>query len=233
MRFIPIVISLFIVAMVSGCGGGGSGNGGGNNSGTPITSTLSFPLQSALRSFFQNGSGLSQSYTVTGSCMESGTDSFTTASTPAVFEGVAGFSYTHTGTVSTSNCAAAPSTYTETIFLDSNYDVLGTSGTGYYTVGSEAYPVTARVGDTGTIGTATHYTSSTKATSTGYSMRSYIIEPDTATTILLNRIKRTYNTSGVLVSTTQIRFRITATGSVKLVSGDYVSGGTHLITTYY
>lgn len=225
-----LAVLLSVAAMIAGCGGGG-----GNTSSGPVASTLAFPLQSAIRTFFANGTGVSQAFSVSGSCTESGTQSITAATTSTTFEGSPAFSATQTTTYTASNCRSVPVTYTGTFYVDTNYDELGASSTGLYRVfqPTPTLPASVHVGDTGSYGTAYQYTDSTKTTATGYSIISYIIEPDTATTIILNRIRRDYNMSGTLQRTTQSRARVTSTGDVTLISSDEVSGNYHWIYTYH
>lgn len=224
-----VAVLLSIIVMLSGCGGGGSSSSG------PVASTLAFPLQSAVRTFFANGTGLSQSFSVSGSCTEAGTDSITAATTSTTFEGSPALSATQSTTFTSSNCRSVPVTYNSTMYLDSNFDELGSSSSGYYRVfqTTPTHPVSVHVGDTGTYGTADYYSDSTKATSTGYALYSYIIEPDTATTIVFNRIQRFYNMSGTLQSTRQSRFRVTSIGEVTLISADEVAGSYHWVYTYH
>ncbi|HTN94038.1 MAG TPA: hypothetical protein VMJ33_05625, partial [Gallionella sp.] len=87
---------------LSSCGGGGSGGGIG-----PVTSTLSFPLQSAEIASIMRGS--STNYTVSGDC--NGTASMT-SSTPvaASFEAATGVSVTTTSTISLTNCYPSSTT---------------------------------------------------------------------------------------------------------------------------
>lgn len=93
-------------------------------------------------------------------------------------------------------------------------------------------PVAAKVGDAGILGSMAIYTSSNKSTSAGRLDGSYVIEPDTATTAIGNLIGKTYNTSNVLTSTEQDRYRIATDGSLTLISIDiqYANGSTtHLL----
>jgi hypothetical protein len=83
-----------------------------------------------------------------------------------------------------------------------------------------AIPTTARVGDTAQVSALAVYSDSTKTTRTGRRVMSYAIEPDTATTALLNLITKSYNAAGELITTHQTRYRIAANGSLTLVSID-------------
>lgn len=229
--------TISVAVLLTGCLGGGGGGSSTTTTPTPpptVVSTLSFPLQSAFRAFFANGYGMARQFTVIGSCTESGSQSFTAATTSTTFEGVPAFSVTNSITYSASNCRTVPYSYSESIFLNSNYDEIGSSGTGFYGVFQTpaSYPASVVVGSSGSYGTVQYYSDSTKTTSTGYAIYAYVIEPDTATTVIVNRIKKFYATTGSLVSTSQTRFRITSAGVITPISQDLVSGSTHLVMTY-
>ena len=228
-----LVTTLMLVAL-SGCGGGGGGSSG------PVTSTQSFPLQSANKSTEANG--WSKSFTVSGTCSGTGNYAKAPANTPATFEGIAGFSAAVTITMSFTNCTPASIAQSETAYYDSNYVPLGyntgtSSADANYGVflTPPSIPVSVTVGGTGIIGTETLYTDSTKTTPYGTSNISYVVEADTSTTAIVNLINNTYNTSNTLLATEQDRYRIASTGALIPVSADiqYANGSTtHLILTY-
>jgi hypothetical protein len=91
------------------------------------------------------------------------------------------------------------------------------------------------VGHTGTIGTETLYTNSSKTVGNGIIVSSYVVEPDTATTAIINLIARSYNVGGTLIGTEQSRFRIDVAGALTPVSTDiqyaYTSSA-HLVLTF-
>lgn len=126
---------------------------------------------------------------------------------------------------------------TSTDYYDSNYNLLGTidsSGNyGVYTT-PPSIPVSVKVGDAGTIGTRKYYTDNTKNFLVSRDEISYVIEPDTANTAIVNMIDKSYDLSGILTSTEQDRSRIKADGSLTPVSADlqYSNGSTtHLVLT--
>jgi sugar lactone lactonase YvrE len=88
-----------------------------------------------------------------------------------------------------------------------------------------------KVGDAGTLGTITKYTTSTKSVYAGQVIVSYVIEPDTATTAIVNKIAKSYDASGRLSSTEQARSRIMADGTLTSVSADIVTsnGANHFV----
>jgi hypothetical protein len=225
------VASLLFIGL-TGCGGGGSS---AVPSG-PIASTLSFPLQSAYKSFFANGA--TKTFTVTGSCSGTGSHTLAAATTAATFENVTGFSASKTITMSLSNCTPASTAQTSTNYYDSTYIPLGYNMVGvnygvYLT--PPTIPTSVVVGGTNIIGTTTLYADSTKAVGDGRRELSYLIEADTTNTAIVNIISNIYNAAGTLTATTQDRYRIATTGALTPVSADiqYANGSTiHLVLTY-
>lgn len=222
------LVSLLSVALLASCGGGGEPAGG------PVTSTLSFPLQSGMRASVEQGSSVNS--TVSGTC--NGTASYVSNTpVPATFEGVAGVSVSNTLAMSLTNCVPSYITGTSTSYFDSNYVPIGTIVTGgsygVYTTPA-VIPASVKVGDKGTIGTETFYSDSTKTFIIGQDVVSYVIEPDTANTAIVNIIDKSYDLSGILTATDQNRYRITASGAMIPVSEDlqYSNGSTtHLVFT--
>lgn len=234
MRTFKSGVSLvFLIAMLAGCGGGGGG--GAAAPATPVVSTLSFPLLSAYTSL--NASGMSRSFTATvtiptgiGSatvaCSANGSATITPATTSATFEGKPALSSTTTLTVTTvasAVCSSASTTQTATNFFDSNYVDLGYSvAGGEYAVFLTplSIPATAKVGDTAVAGTETLYTDSTKTTSSGTSVKSFVVEADTASTAIVNLIEKSMDATGNVTDTSQNRYRITAVGLLTPLSID-------------
>ena len=233
MRIYQPIAGLFLAALLSACGGGSDGTSAVQQ---PAASTASFPLQSGFRALVANG--LSKSFTISGTCSGSGNKSTSPANTAATFEGTAGFSATSTLTLSFSNCTPASTATTSTAYVDSNYDPLGFNSVGvnygvYLT--RLVIPTSVTVGATGTLGTQTLYTNSSKTTLNGKMNLSYVIEADTSTTAIVNLISKIYNTSGTLTATEQDRYRITSTGALAPISIDIqaANGSTnHLVLTF-
>lgn len=76
------------------------------------------------------------------------------------------------------------------------------------------------VGHAGIVGTITVYTDSSKNVVNGREDLSFVVEPDTASTAIVNLITRSYDSSSQLLYTEQDRYRITTTGALTLVSID-------------
>jgi len=226
------VILFAIVFFLTACGGGGGANPAPTG---PVTSILSFPLQTGYRAIL--ATGLSKSFTVSGSCSGSGTKTSSPASTTSTFEGVSGFSASATLTMSLTNCTPSSTAATSTAYFDSNYNPIGMNSVGinYGVWSSFVMPATVNVGNTGTIGTENLFANSSKSTSNGYIAQSYVVEADTASTAVFNLIARIYNASGVLTATEQDRYQISTSGTLTPLSIDiqYTNGSTtHLLLTF-
>ena len=222
-----------LLAGLSGCGGGG---GGGGAPAGPVTSTLSFPLQSAENTFVANG--VTKTFTVAGTCSGTGSMSVAPAATGATFEGAAALSMVQTITISYTNCTPASIASTATSYFNSSYVQLGLnipgSVYGVFLV-PPIIPTSVTVGGTGIVGTLTLYTDSTKAIGSGRLDLSYVIEPDTSTTAIVNKIIKTYNAAGTLTQTAQGRARIAMVGATTPISLDTQAANgstTHLVWTF-
>jgi hypothetical protein len=233
MKRILSAITLIAMSLIlAACGGGG----GGSSSSGPVTSTSSFPLKSAYTTLIANG--LSKTFTISGDCGGSGTKTAAAATTSATFEGVTGFSAVGTITTSSAAPCAASSATSFTAYYDTNYIPLGLNSVGvnygvYLT--APIIPASVIVGNTGITGTETLYTDSTKTVGNGRVDGSYVIEPDTANTAIVNIIGKLYNATPTLIATEQDRFRIATTGALVPISTDiqYATISTlHLRFTY-
>ena len=227
-------IGLCLVALLSACGGGGGGGGGSAAPSGPVTSTLSFPLQSAYNTLIAGG--VTKTATITGTC--SGTATFTTtaATGGATFEGTTGrLSAVATQTTNVTNCTPPSSTRTLTEYYDTNYAPLGfnISG-GIYGVflTPPLFPISVTVGNTGFLGTENLYTDSTHSVPVGTQDLSYVIEADTASTAIVDLILRSFDNSHALTATQHSRYRIALTGPLIYVSFDAVLNGSITHLTY-
>lgn len=234
MNYKTILTLALSTAFLAACGGGGGGDTPPATG--PAAATLSFPMQSGYKALV--ASGLAKSFTISGTCSGSGSKSSSPATTAATFEGVVGFSATSTVTINFSNCTPASIAATSTVYFDTNYDPRGfnTVGVNYGVYLTPiVVPASVTVGGTGTLGTQTLYTDSTKATGNGSVVLSYVVEADTSTTAIVNLIAKIYNATGTLTATEQDRYRITATGTLTPTSIDiqYANGSTnHLVFTF-
>ena len=217
---------VLIALTLTACGGGG---GGGGAPPGPVTSTLSFPLQSGVRTL--NATGGSYSFTAngTGAVPANGdcTGTLNGTNGPAnlgtTFEGAPALSSTDVITMTFTNCLPATIAETSTSYYNSTYVSLG-----YSVLGGDygvwmalpVIPASVKVGDTGIAGTIALYTDSTKATGAGRTDASWVVEPDTANTAIVNLISKTYDAASQLEATEQDRYRITSTGALTLISID-------------
>lgn len=226
---------VLIALIVSGCGGGGSDAGSAAPQ-TPAAAT--FALDAGYRSRVASGS--TENFDLSGSC--TGTARIATAAaTVGSFEGVSGFAASQVSTINFVNCLPATNTATGTTYYNASYVPIGLSIAGGEYSRFEAppapspavFPVSVRVGDTGTLSTSVTYTDSTKAVATGKRVVSYGVEDDTATTAVANIITRSYDLGNQLLATQQSRFRMAADGSLTLRSIDVQFSTTSSIRLIY
>src|SRR5450830_1043929 len=220
MKLHRLVIGLCFAALLSACGGGGSGSDSTPVTG-PVTSTLSFPLKSAYSALVANG--YTKSYIVSGSCKGIASEVTAPATGGQTFEGLPGqLSTALTLSINLTTCTPASVTATVNTYYDTNFTPLGFSSVGVYSVYLPplSIPASIMVGDTGTIGTTADFTDSSKITLAGKTVVSYVVEPDTASTAIVNLIFKTFDNSENLTSTEQDRYRISSTGALTPVSKD-------------
>ena len=193
-------------------------------------------MQTGYRTLVANGAA--NNFTISGTCAGSGSHTIGAANTAATFEGSAALSGASTWTFTFTNCTPSSSAVTSTAYYDSNYVPRGFSSVGvnygvYLT--APTIPSTVMVGNTGTIGTQTLYTNSTKTVGNGTTVVSYVVEADTANTAIVNLIARIYNAGGTLTATEQDRYRIDAAGTLTPVSADIqysYTSTTHLVFAF-
>ncbi|MDD2775729.1 MAG: FG-GAP-like repeat-containing protein [Gallionella sp.] len=226
-----VLVFLSVLTLV-GCGGGGGGGSAAPSA--AVVSTLSFPLQNGMNAYIARGS--LANYVVSGSCSgNAGMVNLMPAS--AVFEGVSGVSVASTQTINLTNCLPSVITGNAIDYYDANYVPLGRAITGGdYSVyiSPPVIPAQVKVGNTGSMGTLNNFFDSTKTVPTGKDVMSFVIEADTANTAIVNMMDRSYNTLGVLLTTTQDRYRIDVNGRLTPISSDIqqANGSTiHLVLT--
>jgi hypothetical protein len=226
--WIKIGVASLTLALTA-CGGGGGGGGGAPPPTGPVTSTLSFPLLAGITPLDANGESISLTANGTGAVPADGdcTGTVNGTSGPAnvatTFEGVPALSATDVITMTFTNClpatiAETSTSYYSSTFVNLGYSVLG-GGYGVW-MAPPVIPVSVKVGDTGVAGTIAAYTDSTKAVGDGRTDASWVVEPDTATTAIVNLISKGYDAASQLESTEQDRYRITSTGALTLISID-------------
>jgi len=215
-------------SLLSACGGGGGGS--------PAASIQSFPFQAGYKALIANG--FSKPFTISGSCLGGGVKTAAAAATAATFGGAAALSSASSLTLSFTNCTPAPTAQTSISYFDRNYVPLGFISDGVFGVylTPPTIPTVVSVGQTGAIGTENLYTDSTKATSSGTQVLSFIVQADTSSTAIINLATKSYNAAAMLTETEQDLYRIDAGGTLTPISTDlqYTNGSTtHLVLTYY
>ena len=214
---------------LAACGGGGSD--------TPVqttSATTTFPLASAMASYARDTRTVPFTLTGTGTSggqtiAFTGSGSVASSIAAGTFEGVAAQVKTvmTNGTVTAQGTSSAVAD-TAVAFYDANYQTLGTSTASSYCVssGSASFPASAKVGDTGTWYTATCYTNSTKSVRISTNTLSYVIEPLTATSVILRVTLKSTPQTGV-ASTQDLTYTITTAGAVSPRETPFVitSGG--------
>jgi len=230
------------VAFITGCGGGGGGGDGAPVAPAPpagpVVSTLAFSLRAAVIKSIANAdsatliaNGTAATEAKDGLC--SGTFNYNTAPATggATFLGVSALSAVTVQTTSWTNCTPASSSTTGTTYYDTNYLPIGyisqTGKVGVY-AGVFSLPLTVSVGDVGILWTENYYTDSSKAVPDGRRDISYVVEAETADTVVVNLISKYYNPyvsgdlakDGKLRLTTQERSRLTKAGDFVSVSVD-------------
>ena len=238
---IRVLAAAALLASLAGCGGGVGGVGGGGGSpisSNPVASTMSFPAQAGYRARVNAGSD--DSFSIKGTC--SGTAKITNgASTASTFEGVAGLSASQTATVNFTNCFPSQNSASGTNYYDPTAStLLGSTVQGLeyskFSAPPSPLPASVTVGANGSLATLTTYTDSSKATATGQRVVSYAVEADTADTVILNIVTKTYDNAATpeLLLTQQNRYRLASDGSLTLILIDVQYGGTggaHLVYT--
>jgi hypothetical protein len=218
------ILALMAVT-IAGCGGGGS------------TAAPTFPLRSALDVMTLKGSHFKMTAIGTGAPSTKATDgdcSGTLEETDAVavastaFNGQAGYFSDIKVVLSFSNCSRLSATVNETAYFDANLVPLATvdsSGKyGLYTT-PPVIPATVTVTSGGgavPIGTLNLQVSKTDATSVGHSDWSYVIEADSATSVIANSIQKNYDKYGNSTLDSQLRYRLDVSGKLTVVSQDMV-----------
>lgn len=212
-----------IFSSLSGCGGGGDSG--------PVTSTTSFPFRSALGAMVTNG--FSKNYTISGSGC--GTAIYTAS--PAIGGSTLGtqtnlFEVAETLAITATNCSGAPGSTnvstSKTTYYTANYYLAGDYSASQYGV----FPITyanspsVMVGDTGNLGTENTYSDTSMAVLTSTTEHTYIVEPDTPNTAIINMVDKSFDSSHVLKNTAQSRYRISTSGPLTPLSInlDYGSG---------
>ncbi len=235
------IVGAICITVLAACGGGGGDSPAPAPPVTPpVTSppptTASFPLAAGFKSRID--AGVSDSFDISDGC--TGTATITLASaTAATFEGVTAVASPQTSTATLNNCSPASSSSTGTTYYTATYANLGLAVTGgEYALAQAtptALPAAVQIGNSGTIVTLNTYTNSTKSTLTGTRVIKWKIEADGASTTsaLFNLITENYNTSNLLLSTQQSRYRMALNGALAITTIDVQFSGTSVLHLLY
>jgi hypothetical protein len=215
-----------LLVILSGCGGGSDSN----------ASSGSLPLQAGYGALIREGEF--PDFVVSGDC--SGTASiWSAASVPTSFEGTSANAIAESATYSFTNCTPGSTASTGMNYYDSSNRLLGgttSSSTTYAFVPlpTAVLPSLVRVGDSGDLDTVQLFSDSTKTATVGRADRSYVVERDVSESAIVNFISRRYDNFGLLLVTTQSRYRIDSSGAMAKVSIESQYGGPsnrHLLLT--
>lgn len=220
MQLLYRIGTLALIALLVACGGKGDDDAAVPPAAAvgPVASTLGFPLRAAHAALVLLGQptatlwarGSEQTASVNGLC--SGTLALSAApiNFPQVFEGVRRQFAINAAQAAYTNCPLGNTNEYTVVYYDDNYLPLGSVGPGSYSVWPTpaVYPVTVTVGMSGTIGTEQLYTDSTRNTSLGRVDYSYVVEPDTATSAIVNVVAQHFDAANQLQYTVQQRRRI-------------------------
>jgi hypothetical protein len=222
--------SALSAALLTACGGGG----GGGAAETPQGTAMAFPLQAGYKALVSNGYSID--FDVSGGCNGTATQVNDKAQA-ATFEGTAGVAAVSTQTIDFSDCTPAHTVGTETEYFDASYASLGSSiGGDEYGVyqAPASFPVSVKVGDSGSYGTEILYSDSSKTQVTGRAVRTWRVDADTESSAIGTLTTQVFDAADQLDNTQQSRYRMAADGTLTIVGVDIQIAGTnalHLVLT--
>lgn len=233
---IRALAALLAAASIAGCSGGG---GGSLTSTSPavVASSATFPIDTAYANLVKNGfqatlalSGNAGAVPVSGSGSYSWAQaSSSTFENQSVYDTLESLSFTLTAAGNSQS-----SSDTQHQYFDSRYAFAGeldSDGTYYVPASMSAWPSAAKVGDSGSRGSITLYSDSSKTTVTGYEQLSYRIEADTATTAILTVVTVDTDTNNAPQGSEEDRYRVTPAGDISYVSSTFVSSSSGISIT--
>jgi hypothetical protein len=168
---------------------------------------------------FQNRilQGASKTFNVTGDCK----GTFSITESPAAKTSLNGQAVYAVGTTRISNLSNCSmnlgGTQVDITYYDMNFVELAKSHSdgSYSEYVRTSQPLSFKVGDTGTLGTWTHWNNTGKSEKYEIDIHSYVVENDSPTSVIFNLIDRTYPArSNQLEITTQSRFRLSSMGNL-------------------
>ena len=207
MKIYQPIAGVLLAALLSACGGGGG-------DATPVAAA-SFPLDAAYTKAITNGVNLNGT-AIDGSDTHTMSVSITPA-TDAMFEGVVRKKSIQALTIK-KNGSVLGVTNIDLYYSLNPFTPQGASySDGTYAVQTSivgAFPATAKVGDSGALGTLTLYTNASKATVQSTTQSTWTLEADTATTAFgcVNSVIK--SASGVQTGTGAGCYKIDTNGNV-------------------
>lgn len=175
--------SIAVVLALSACGGGGGGgNGAGDSNAAAVVSTLTFPIAAALSTYLQS----SHQFNLIGSDSKGSTANATYVYTPQIGTTTFDARSVMSGTETLTQGATMVSTSTS-YFSSSPLVLVGSSHDGQNTTADSptAFPTSARVGQSGSLGTGTTTLSTNPSQVVYTETDGWSLEADTATTAWL------------------------------------------------
>jgi len=193
--------------------------------------TPTYDIKAALQNRILKGD--SKTFNVSGDCK--GTFSITDSpAAKTTWNGQPVYAVGTTEIVSIPNCAIGISgTQTSITYYDMNFvEVAKSHSDGSYSeYVKTSQPNAVKVGDSGILGTWTHWNNTSKSVKYEIDVISYSVEADTATSMIFNLIDRTYPASNnQLEITSQLRYRLNSSGILEWysVTVDFANNKGHL-----
>lgn len=221
-----------LAASLAACGGGGGNTAVSQN----VGANLSIPFAQLYQQFVstQHSWNVNLNYIFAGQTY-TGTGTFSqSAASPISINGRSLLSYTQTGTFTLSgNGKTVPYSLSSQTLLDSNYNVLGSYGSGSYcqTTSYNLLPTTVSVGSTGVLSNSTCYNDQAMTQLQGYDTTSYSVVANSSSAVTVN-ITDNETLNGALVSDDIETYTVTPT-SVSLVSSSSTGPNSTLTATVF
>lgn len=207
-----VYINIFLFLLI-GCGGGG---GSSSNS-----RTETFPMKQAFHDYYKKS--ITNEFSITGtvngvSISGSGTQT-SSAAVAGTFEGNSAYVVTESleATV-TGNGQSASMNYTNTTYLDSNYDLIGHEDNENYSIVTSAeLPLTVKAGDSGDLGSEIYYSDNTKSTITETEEYTYSVIAKSSSKVTIEITGIRYDPSHVEIGSEVETYTLSNTGELSLI----------------
>ncbi len=220
-KWISIALVCLVAVFSSGCGDG-TGTGSRAETSQYLASTETFNLRSAWINFLQRPRAL-----VVDATGQQGGAPYTSRSVSyqsplfiTTFEGRQVWGQIATTEINASRSGGAVTgVLSSVVYYDGNFNYLGDSGDAYSVADSSlSLPDSVRVGDRGLLYTATIYADASKTNVLGTERMTYVIEPDSATSVVVALNLEVIYSNGAGALSDVIRHRLTSTGVMTLLS---------------